>query len=354
MPSSTHKLPPVRISSQRRIRENKALEKYLQELQSKRLITLEEEVAYAQAVQLGALKEKEYKEQKKVVAAQIRRSKRSDDPQEIKKATQAKAKLAAQERKMLACKREANEAIKKLFEANLRFVISIAKMYLNRGVPLEDLVATGNIGLLRAILRFDPTRGFKLISYAVWWIIQAIETLIDTMGVTIRQPGSVRSQQQALYKISKRLTKQLGRPPSIIEIAEEADLPLEIVMHTLESNMKALSVDDPLKQGEDTTLRDVMSDTETGTPEDHLMDEAWHDVIMQAVNNLDERERKVIVDYYGLNQKDGYIKTLGDIGDDIGTTRERARQLREKATQSIRIYLTNKGYLDFRTESLRP
>jgi RNA polymerase primary sigma factor len=227
------------------------------------------------------------------------------------------------------------ESLDKLVRSNLRFVVSVAKKYQNQGVALGDLINEGNVGLIRAAHKFDETKGIKFISYAVWWIRQAILQALAEQSRIVRVP---LNRAGALHRIGKRsstLLQELGREPTIEEIADELDLTHEEVQRTLAISQTHLSLDAPLSPGEDNRLLDYLADHVSAGPDDETYDHALHSTIQEALGTLKEREARVLRLYYGLEEgKDAM--TLEEIGAMLGITRERVRQIKEKALVRLR------------------
>ncbi|HEU5209947.1 MAG TPA: sigma-70 family RNA polymerase sigma factor [Longimicrobiales bacterium] len=227
------------------------------------------------------------------------------------------------------------EALDKLVRSNLRFVVSVAKKYQNQGVALGDLINEGNLGLIRAAHKFDETKGIKFISYAVWWIRQAILQALAEQSRIVRVP---LNRAGALHRIGKRsstLLQELGREPTVEEIAEELDLSHEEVQRTLAISQTHLSLDAPLTPGEDNRLLDYLPDQFSAGPDDETYERALCNTIEEALDTLKEREARVLRLYYGL--EDGRDPmTLEEIGSLLGITRERVRQIKEKALVRLR------------------
>jgi RNA polymerase primary sigma factor len=227
------------------------------------------------------------------------------------------------------------ESLDKLVRSNLRFVVSVAKKYQNQGVALGDLINEGNLGLIRAAHKFDETKGIKFISYAVWWIRQAILQALAEQSRIVRVP---LNRAGALHRIGKRastLLQELGREPTIEEIADELELSHEEVQRTLAISQTHLSLDAPLSPGEDNRLLDYLADQVSAGPDDETYDRALHSTIQEALGTLKEREARVLRLYYGLEEgKDAM--TLEEIGAQLGITRERVRQIKEKALVRLR------------------
>ena len=225
------------------------------------------------------------------------------------------------------------EALERLTKANLRFVVSVAKQYQNQGLGLADLINEGNLGLIKAAERFDETRGFKFISYAVWWIrqsiLQALAEQIRIVRLPLNQVGSVNKINRAL----NRFEQENERKPSINEIAQSVDLPEDKIADAMKINGRHISVDAPLSDGDETSLLDVMANTDTPETDNLLLTESLQEEITTALNTLKERERNVIKAFYGIGQPE---MTLDEIGSTYGLTRERVRQIREKAIRHLR------------------
>jgi RNA polymerase primary sigma factor len=267
-------------------RESAALEKYLQEISKETMISAEEEVELAQRIKKGDQK-----------------------------------------------------ALERLTKANLRFVVSVAKQYQNQGLSLPDLINEGNLGLLKAAERFDETRGFKFISYAVWWIRQSILQAISEQSRIVRLP---LNQVGSVNKINREINRfeQLNeRRPSVDEIAEKVDLPHDKIDEAMAINGHQISVDAPFVEGEDNSLLDVMANNDAPMADNLLVEESLRSEIQTALSALNERERNVVEASYGINQPE---LTLEEIGSKFGLTRERVRQIKEKAIRKLRNSKTNK------------
>jgi RNA polymerase primary sigma factor len=226
------------------------------------------------------------------------------------------------------------EALDKLTRANLRFVVSVAKQYQNQGLSLADLVNEGNIGLIKAAQRFDETRGFKFISYAVWWIRQAILQALAEQSRIVRLPLNRVGALHKIGKASSTLEQEFGREPSAEEIAKELEMnPLEVT-DTLKISNSHLSLDAPFSHGEDNSLMDVLANELQPAPDDALLDESLKIEISKALDTLTIREAEVISLYFGINRERAF--TLEEIGSEFGLTRERVRQIKEKAIRRLR------------------
>ena len=227
------------------------------------------------------------------------------------------------------------EALDKLVRSNLRFVVSVAKKYQNQGVPLSDLINEGNLGLIRAAHKFDETKGIKFISYAVWWIRQAILQALAEQSRIVRVP---LNRAGALYRVGRQksnLLQELGREPTVEEIAQELDVTREEVERTLAIQQSHLSLDAPMQPGDEKgRLLDYLPDQFSPGPEDEAYEHALKATVQDALSSLKEREAKILRLYYGLDGQDPM--TLEDIGSLLGIKRERVRQIKEKALVRLR------------------
>ena len=256
--------------------------------------------------------------------------------------------LTPEEEKELAkkAKKGDKEALKKLVEGNLRFVVNVAKNFMGWGVPLTDLIAAGNLGLLEAAKRFDPDRDVKFISYAVWWIRQAI------MQTIFQQTGAVRIPVKESLFISKvkevyeRLKETLKREPTIEEIAKEVGASSKKVKNALQIVRMPYSLDKPIgEEGEDLTLLDILSKKGTEDVEKEIVEESLHKELTKLLNVLDEREKAIIEYRFGLNGEEP--KTLTEVGDLLGISRERVRQIEQRALKKLRTLAIKKHLKDF-------
>lgn len=232
-------------------------------------------------------------------------------------------------------KQGCTESLDKLVRSNLRFVVSVAKRYQNQGVALGDLINEGNLGLIRAAHKFDETKGIKFISYAVWWIRQAILQALAEQSRIVRVPIN---RAGALHRIGKRtstLLQELGREPTTEEIAHELDLPHDEVTRTLAISQGHLSLDAPLSPGEDNRLIDYLPDQLSTDPDEETYERALASTIEEALGTLKERESRVLRLYFGLEDGKDQM-TLEEIGSLLGITRERVRQIKEKALRRLR------------------
>ena len=261
-------------------RESASLDKYLQEIGKEDLITVEEEVELAQRIRKGD-----------------------------------------------------QRALEKLTRANLRFVVSVAKQYQNQGLSLPDLINEGNLGLIKAAEKFDETRGFKFISYAVWWIRQSILQALAEQSRIVRLPLNQVGSLNKINKAFSRFEQEHERRPSPEELAETLDLPAEKVADTLRVSGRHISVDAPFVEGEDNSLLDVLVNDDSPVADETLINESLSTEVERALATLTERERDIIRLFFGINCQE---MTLEEIGEKFGLTRERVRQIKEKAIRRLR------------------
>lgn len=225
-------------------------------------------------------------------------------------------------------------ALEKLTKANLRFVVSVAKQYQNNGLTLGDLINEGNLGLIKAAKRFDEKRGFKFISYAVWWIRQSILQALAEQSRIVRLPLNRVGSLNKLSKTFSELEQKFQREPSHEEVAEVLEVTTEEVVDTLKLSGRHVSMDAPFVQGEENSLLDVLTNENEVTPDSDLMFDSLQREITRALSTLTQRESEVISFYFGLNGT--HAMTLEEIGEKFGLTRERVRQIKEKATRRLR------------------
>lgn len=270
----------LKISKSITNRESASLEKYLQEIGHQDLLTADEEVELAQQIRKGDRK-----------------------------------------------------ALERLTKANLRFVVSVAKQYQNKGLSLPDLINEGNLGLIKAAERYDETRGFKFISYAVWWIRQSILQAIAEQSRIVRLP---LNQVGSVNRIARELNKfeqENERKPSVEEMADRIDLPEEKIAETMKINTNHVSMDAPFADGEDNSLLDVLPNTDSPSTDNVLDQESLRTEIGRVLDVLNDREQKVIKAFFGIGMQE---MTLEEIGDKYNLTRERVRQIKEKAIRRLR------------------
>lgn len=261
-------------------RESASLDKYLQEIGREELVSVEEEVELAQRIKKGDRK-----------------------------------------------------ALEKLTRANLRFVVSVAKQYQNQGLSLPDLINEGNVGLIKAAEKFDETRGFKFISYAVWWIRQSILQAIAEQSRIVRLPLNQVGSVNKINKVLNKFEQENERKPSLEEISEKVDLPEDKIDDALKINSRHVSVDAPFSDGDDNSLLDVLVNNDSPMADRSLVLESLRAEINTALQSLNERERNVIEAFFGINQQE---MTLDEIGTKYGLTRERVRQIKEKAIRRLK------------------
>jgi len=267
-------------------RESESLEKYLQEIGREEMISVEEEVELAQRIKKGD-----------------------------------------------------HKALERLTRANLRFVVSVAKQYQNQGLSLPDLINEGNLGLIKAAEKFDETRGFKFISYAVWWIRQSILQAIAEQSRIVRLPLNQVGSVNKINRMLNKFEQENERRPSIEEISLETNLPEDKVDEAMSANTRHVSVDAPFTEGDEGSLLDVLVNESSPMADRQLVIESLQAEIKQALRMLNERERNVIEAFFGI---DGPEMTLEEIGSKYGLTRERVRQIKEKAIRRLREGTKNK------------
>lgn len=225
-------------------------------------------------------------------------------------------------------------ALEKLVRANLRFVVSVAKQYQNQGLSLPDLINEGNLGLIKAAQRFDETRGFKFISYAVWWIRQSILQALAEQSRLVRLPLNQVGSLNKIKKVSSRLEQQYERPPSLDEIAQSMDMPEHKLDKTMQISLRYISTDAPISSEDDTKFLDMFISDDIPKTDSNLMRESLNKEIQRSLSTLTEKERDVINLYYGIGMNHGL--TLEEIGAKFNLTRERVRQIKEKAIRRLK------------------
>ena len=276
----------LKISNSFTNRESASLDKYLQEIGHEELLSVDEEVELAQKIRKGD-----------------------------------------------------RRALERLTRANLRFVVSVAKQYQNQGLSLPDLINEGNVGLIKAAEKFDETRGFKFISYAVWWIRQSILQAIAEQSRIVRLP---LNQVGSVNKINRELNKfeqEHERRPSVDEIADRINLPEDKIEEAMKVNNRHVSMDAPFVDGEDNSLLDVLADNDMPMADKALVQESLRKEIDRAIELLNDREQKVVRAFFGIGSPE---MTLEEIGEKYNLTRERVRQIKEKAIRRLRHNTKNK------------
>ncbi len=238
------------------------------------------------------------------------------------------------------------EALETLIKANLRFVVSVSKQYQNQGLSLPDLINEGNLGLIKAAERFDETRGFKFISYAVWWIRQSILQALAEQARIVRLPLNKIGSINKINKAFNKLEQEFQREPTVEEIADIMEMKPDLIEDSMNSSGSHVSMDAPLRDEEGNNLYDVMLNEDSPKPDDELMDNSLRQEIERSLATLGEREAEILRYYFGLK---GYQQhTLEEIGDEFGLTRERVRQIKEKAIKKLKNQYRNrllKSYL---------
>lgn len=230
-------------------------------------------------------------------------------------------------------KKDDKEALDSLVRANLRFVVSVAKEYQNQGLPMEDLINEGNLGLIKAASRFDETRGFKFISYAVWWIRQSILQALAEQSRIVRLPLNRVGAINKIGKVLDNLGQEFERDPSLEELAEHMDMSSYELAETLKTSSRHLSLDAPFQQGDGNSLMDILQNDQMPSPDNELMDESLRVEIEKVLHTLTSREARIIKLYFGIEQDRPL--TLEEIGEIFSLTRERVRQIKEKALRKL-------------------
>jgi RNA polymerase primary sigma factor len=241
------------------------------------------------------------------------------------------------------------KALEKLVNANLRFVVSVARNYQNQGLPLSDLINEGNLGLIRAAKRFDEKKNFKFISYAVWWIRQAILQALAEQSRIIKLPLNRVGTIHKIGKMQSKLEQKFRRLPNVEELATELNIDIAEVQETIKIGNSHMSLDAPLQQGEDSKLLDILQDEDQELPDNGLMEISLQDEINKTLDTLSEREKEVVRLYFGIGEETSH--TLEEIGQRFNLTRERARQIKEKALRRLKHSSRSKRLLAYRATS---
>ena len=276
----------LKISQSITQREDSMLDKYLQEIAQERLLTIEEEIELARRIQKGD-----------------------------------------------------KNALEQLVKANLRFVVSVAKQYQHQGLSLADLINEGNIGLMKAAQKFDDTRGFKFISYAVWWIRQSILQALAEQSRMVRVPTNQMGEANKIRQATLKFEQEHERRPSINEISEDINISEDKVMAAIKSNTRHISMDAPLSDNNSSGMIDLLPGNDSTNIDEEFLKESLKQELSMALKALNERERLVLEAFYGINQPE---LTLKEIGEKYGMSRERARQVRERAIRRLRQSTQNK------------
>ncbi len=225
------------------------------------------------------------------------------------------------------------EALERLTKANLRFVVSVAKQYQNQGLSLLDLINEGNMGLIRAAEKFDETRGFKFISYAVWWIRQSIQQAIADQSRLVRLPVNQVGSANKMKRFVNKFEQENERMPNLCELMDEMNLPENKLKEVMNAGGKQISMDAPMANEDGSNLLEILPNTDTPNTDNLLVQESLQEEIGRSLEALDERERNILKAFYGIGQPE---MTLEEIGEKYGLTRERVRQLKEKAIRRLR------------------
>lgn len=236
-------------------------------------------------------------------------------------------------------------ALKKLVSANLRFVVSVAKSYQNHGLSLEDLINEGNLGLIKAAYRFDETRGFKFISYAVWWIRQAILQAIAEKTRMIRLPLNRVGTLTKISKVYSKLEQEFERAPTNDELADVLEIDSDDISNTIKKASRVVSIDSPVSANSDSRMIDLIQDNEGSKPDADLMDESLRDEVRHLLDGLTQRESQILILYFGLDGKKP--RTLEEVGTEFRLTRERIRQIKENALKKLRHNSRSKVLLQY-------
>ena len=292
---------------------------YLKEIGKVPLLSAEEEIELAQKMEAGAVASE------KII---ILKGRKEDASEEEKEELQAEIKELQKDVDL------GSDAKKRLAEANLRLVVSIAKRYVGRGMLFLDLIQEGNLGLIKAVEKFDYRKGYKFSTYATWWIRQAITRAIADQARTIRIPVHMVETINKLIRVSRQLLQELGREPSAEEIAEEMNMPVDRVREILKISQEPVSLETPIGEEEDSHLGDFIKDDNVPVPADAAAFTLLKEQLEEVLGTLTEREQKVLTLRFGL--EDGRARTLEEVGKEFNVTRERIRQIEAKALRKLR------------------
>ena len=327
---------------------------YLQEIGRVPLLSAEDEVYLAKQilaanlaseVLLGEESRRTLQEETSSLSPEERKNSKAMVQQGEQAMQQLSPDRSLNREELLEIVRQGDEARQRLSEANLRLVVSVAKRYIGRGMSLLDLIQEGNVGLLRAVEKFDHSKGYKFSTYATWWIRQAVTRALADQARTIRIPVHMVEMINRLSRASRRLQQELGRDPSPQELAEEVELPLDKVLAILKTSMEPVSLEMPVGQEEDSNLGDFIEDQKIREPADEASRKLLREQLLQVLNSLSEREREVLAMRFGL--ENGHSHTLEEVGQAFGVTRERIRQIEVKALRKLRHPTRSKKLRDY-------
>lgn len=301
---------------------------YLKEIGKVNLLTSDEEIKLARAMALGADAKQQW-----------------DDLQEIRKENDDNSPLSETEQELRRLIRKGNAAKQRLAEANLRLVVSIAKRYVGRGMLFLDLIQEGNLGLIKAVEKFDFTKGFKFSTYATWWIRQAITRAIADQARTIRIPVHMVETINKVIRVSRQLLQELGHDPSPEEISEEMNMPVDKVREILKIAQEPVSLETPIGEEEDSHLGDFIPDEDASEPSEAASFTLLKEQLVDVLSTLTPREERVLKLRFGI--EDGRTRTLEEVGKEFNVTRERIRQIEAKALRKLRHPSRSKKLKDF-------
>ena len=300
---------------------------YLREIGKAKLLTGQEEVALARRIEAGMQ-----------AMASLAAVEYNDDSDHVPD---------SERRRLQRLVADGFRAKQDLIEANLRLVVSIAKRYLGRGMVLLDLVQEGNLGLIRAVEKFDYTKGFKFSTYATWWIRQAISRAIADQARTIRIPVHMVETLNSMLRVQRQLLQELGREPTVEEVSARAEMPVARVRDLLRMSQEPVSLETPVGQDDDGALGDLIEDQQAVAPADAAARALLSEAVADVLGQLSDREQKVMRLRFGLD--DGQVRTLEEVGREFGVTRERVRQIEAKTLAKLRHPIRSdklKNYLD--------